>query len=46
MREEKSREGMETTGNMGKKKRGEETKSDGREKVFWMQKFWACGPLL
>jgi len=31
---EKSRERVETTRNVGKKKRGEQTESDGRKKVF------------
>jgi len=35
-REEKSREGVEMTRNMRKKKRGEKTESNGREKVFYL----------
>ena len=46
MREEKSRERVEMTGNVGKKERGEQTESDGREKMFWVQKFWVYGLLL
>ena len=33
-RGEKSRERVEMTGNVGKKERGEQTKSDGRKKMF------------
>ena len=45
-RGEKSRERVEMTGNMRKKERGEQIESDGREKMFWVQRFWAYGLLL
>ena len=34
---------METLGDKEKKERREKADSDGREKVFWVQRFWVCG---
>ena len=40
---EKSRERVEAPGNKRKKKRGEQTESNGENKVFWVWKIWAYG---
>ena len=45
MRGEKSRERIEATRNMGKKKRREETESNRRKKMFCLWRFWAYCPI-